>query len=118
MGRKFVIFDVASDMAHFRRQYAITTALSYPIPPRTALCGLVGAILGLPKNESLTLFRDSEAIFGVHIRAPIQTTGISLNLINTKDSKFFRLKGMNPRTTLRYEIVREPQYRVMFCHQS
>ncbi len=119
MRREFVIFDVASDMAHFRRQYAITTALSYPIPPRTALCGLVGAVLGLPKNESLSFFLDAEAVFGLQIRRPLRTVSVSLNLINTKyDKKFFRLKGRNPRTTVRYEVVCEPQYRVMFSHSS
>lgn len=116
MRRQFVVFDVASDMAHFRRQYAITTALTYLIPPRTALCGLVGAILGLPKNESLVRFRDENAVFGLQVLAPLRTGHVSINLVDTKDNPTFRLKAVNPRTTMRYEVVREPRYRVMFSH--
>lgn len=51
----FVVFDVTAEYAHFRRPYAITTALTFPIPTRTALCGLVGAITGLPKNDGLAV---------------------------------------------------------------
>lgn len=118
MGREFVIFDVASDMAHFRRQYAITTALTYPIPPRTALCGLVGAVLGLPKNESLTSFQDSEAVFGLQILNPLRTGYVSINLVDTKQNPTFRLKAVNPRTTVRYEVLRQPRYRIMFSHPT
>ena len=118
MRREFVIFDVASDLAHFRRQYAITTALTYPVPPRTALCGLVGAVLGLPKNESLAHFQDSEAVFGLQILSPLRTGYVSINLVDTKQNPSFRLKAVNPRTTVRYEVLRQPRYRVMFSHPS
>lgn len=117
MRREFVIFDVCGDIAHFRRQYAITTALTYAIPPRTALCGLVGAVLGLPKNDSLADFGDEDAIFGIEIVKPVRTTHVSINLVDTKGNPTFRLKAVNPRTTMRYEIIREPRFRVMFSHR-
>lgn len=116
MRRDFVIFDVAADIAHFRRQYAVTTALTYPVPPRTALCGLVGAVLGLPKNDSLTDLSDDAAIFGLQIIQPVRTSHVSINLVDTKDNRTFRLKAVNPRTTKRYEVIREPRFRVMFSH--
>lgn len=116
MDREFVVFDVAGDLAHFRRQYAITTALTYAIPPRTALCGLVGAILGLPKNDSLAEFGDDVAVFGLQMVRPVKTGHVSINLVNTKDNRTFRLEGENPRTTVRYEVIREPRFRVMFSH--
>ncbi|MBI4454798.1 MAG: type I-B CRISPR-associated protein Cas5 [Acidobacteria bacterium] len=116
MRREFAIFDVASDMAHFRRQYAITTALTYVLPPRTALCGLIGAVLGLPKNDSLSSFQDREAVFGIQIVEPIRTGHVSINLLDTKGSPDFRPKAVNPHTTMRYEIVSSPRYRIMFSH--
>jgi CRISPR-associated protein Cas5h len=116
MPREFVIFDMAGDLAHFRRQYAITTALTYAIPPRTALCGLVGAVLGLPKNDSLEHFSDDDAVFGIQIVNPVRTGRVSINLVDTKDNPTFRLKAVNPRTTMRYEVIREPRFRVLFSH--
>jgi CRISPR-associated protein Cas5h len=117
----FVVFEVASDMAHFRRQYAITTALTYVVPPRTALCGLVGAILGLPKNDCLREFTDDLATFGLQIVEPIRTGHVSINLVQTKDGLNFRpTRGprVQPHTTMRYEVVKSPRYRVIFGHQQ
>jgi CRISPR-associated protein Cas5h len=122
MFRKFIVFDVHSDMAHFRRPYAITTALTFPAPPRTALCGLVGAILGMPKNDSLQSFRDSQAIFSIELLSPLRTSHVSINLLDTKGTptvqgiQTFRPKSVNPHTIMRYEIVREPHYRIWFSH--
>lgn len=116
--REFVIFDVGSDIAHFRRQYAVTTALTYAVPPRTALCGLVGAVLGLPKNECLRELTDLDAVFGLQIMEPVRTSHVSINLLDTKGSLDFRPKRVNPHTAMRYEVVHSPRYRVMFSHAT
>jgi CRISPR-associated protein Cas5h len=115
---QFTVFEVASDLAHFRRPYAITTALTFPIPPRTALCGLVGAVLGLPKNEGLRCFGDGEAVFGIEIREALKTTSFSINLLDTKDNPTFRPKRENPHTPMRYEFIRAPRYRILFSHKD
>jgi CRISPR-associated protein Cas5h len=114
--REFTVFEVESDMAHFRRPYAITTALSFPVPPRTALCGLVGAILGLPKNDSLREFGDDRAIFGLQLLEPVRSAHCSLNLLDTKENPTFRPKAENPHTQMRYEYIRAPRYRIYFSH--
>jgi len=44
---KVLVFDVSSDYAHFRQPYSTTSSLTYAIPPRTAIFGLIGAILGI-----------------------------------------------------------------------
>ena len=46
-----ICFQFHGRFGHFRRGEAATSALSYPVPPRTALLGLIGAILGLAKDE-------------------------------------------------------------------
>lgn len=116
--REFTVFEVAGDLAHFRRPYAITTALTFPVPPRTALCGLVGAVLGLPKNEGLRHFSDSDAVFGLEILEPLKTTSFSINLLDTKDNPTFRPKLVNPHTPMRYEFIRAPRYRILFSHND
>jgi CRISPR-associated protein Cas5h len=114
--REFISFEVAGDVAHFRRQYAITTALTYPIPPRTALCGLVGALLGLAKNDGLAELTDSKAIFGLQLLQPDRTGHISINLLQTKGGLLAWRTAENPRSAMRYEVIREPHYRVLFSH--
>lgn len=116
--REFTVFDVESDLAHFRRPYTTTSALTFPIPPRTALCGLVGAILGLPKNDGLAELTDEKAVFGLLTAAPLSLTQYSFNLVDTKDNPSFRLKPENPHTQVRYECIRFPRYRIAFSHSS
>jgi CRISPR-associated protein Cas5h len=44
---KVLVFDITSDYAHFRKPYTTTSALTYSVPPRTAIVGLVGNIIGV-----------------------------------------------------------------------
>jgi CRISPR-associated protein Cas5h len=43
-------FEWSGKYGHFLRAEATVNALSYPMPPRTAVLGLLGAILGLEKD--------------------------------------------------------------------
>ena len=40
-------FDIAGPIAMFRRPYTTTSSVSFPLPPPTAVAGLIGAIVGL-----------------------------------------------------------------------
>jgi CRISPR-associated protein Cas5h len=44
------VFDYSGRFAHFLRAEATANALTYPVPPRTVLLGLTGALLGLSKD--------------------------------------------------------------------
>lgn len=46
-----ICFRLSGRFGHFLRAEANASAPSYPIPPRTALLGLIGAVLGLEKDE-------------------------------------------------------------------
>jgi len=48
---KLVKFRLEGRFGHFLRAEANASAPSYPVPPRTAILGLLGAILGLAKDE-------------------------------------------------------------------
>jgi CRISPR-associated protein Cas5h len=49
---------------HFLRAEANVNALSYPLPPRTAVLGLLGAIAGLPKDRPGVLLHDALVSIG------------------------------------------------------
>lgn len=44
-------FRLSGRFAHFLRAEASASALSYPVPPRTVILGILGAVLGLSKDE-------------------------------------------------------------------
>ncbi|ABO49082.1 CRISPR-associated protein, Cas5h family [Desulforamulus reducens MI-1] len=47
---KLIAFRLSGRFGHFLRAEAGTSALSYPVPPRTVLLGILGAVLGLEKD--------------------------------------------------------------------
>lgn len=49
---KLITFQLRGRFAHFLRAEASASALSYPVPPRTVMLGILGAVLGIPKDES------------------------------------------------------------------
>ena len=49
---------------HFLRAEANVSALSYPIPPRTAVLGLLGAILGLEKDQLPEILGNAQVAIG------------------------------------------------------
>jgi len=48
---KLINFRLSGRFAHFLRAEASASALSYPVPPRTVILGILGAVLGLSKDE-------------------------------------------------------------------
>ncbi len=57
---QLIKFKLRGRFAHFLRAEASASALSYPIPPRTALLGIIGAILGIPKDEPQIVLEPSK----------------------------------------------------------
>jgi CRISPR-associated protein Cas5h len=117
---KVLIFDVWGDYAHFRRFYTTTSPLTFPIPPRTALCGLIGAIIGLEKenNEYLEYFTLDKAFIGLKIdeKHPLKKVMISENLIHTKNAKGPGMNLITERTQINFEFLKDQKYRIYFNH--
>lgn len=59
---KVLIFDIKGRFAHFRKFYTNSSSLSYGIPPRTTLIGLIASILGYERDEYYDIF-DSEKMY-------------------------------------------------------
>jgi len=57
---KIVRFFYSGRLGHFLRAEATANALTYPVPPRTVLLGLCGAILGLPKDAAQVLLQSAQ----------------------------------------------------------
>ncbi|TYB30543.1 MAG: type I-B CRISPR-associated protein Cas5 [Candidatus Mcinerneyibacterium aminivorans] len=114
MNNKFLIFKVFGDWGHFKIPYTTTSPLSFPIPPKTTVTGMLGAILGLGKNEYLKYFSKRNYKLGIIINNPVKKIRIGQNLINTKTEKtkyFGRMKAdKSARTQLNIEYLKNPSY--------
>ena len=75
---KLLVFDIWGNYAHYKQIYATTSAISYPIPFKTAIYGYVSAILGFNKieNNYLKYFQDGNCKIGLQLLNEISTTRI------------------------------------------
>ena len=113
---KVLVFDIKAEYAHFKKYYTTTSPLTFAIPPKTTVYGIIGAILGLDKSEYLKYFAAGNCQIGIGIKNPIKKTRINLNLIKTKEAKLMsRIKN---RTQIRTEYLKDAEYRIYFAHQD
>uniref|UniRef100_A0A7C5V276 CRISPR-associated protein Cas5 n=1 Tax=Caldicellulosiruptor owensensis TaxID=55205 RepID=A0A7C5V276_9FIRM len=47
---KFLVFELKGKFAHFRKFYTNSSSLSYLVPPRTVIEGIIAAILGFERD--------------------------------------------------------------------
>jgi CRISPR-associated protein Cas5h len=113
---KVLVFDVWGEFGHFRKHYTTTSPLTYSIPTRTAIAGMIGAIEGLGKDEYLNYFSKKDANIAVKIGSPIKKTRIAENLIDTKNA--LMMSRIKNRTQIRFEVLKDVKYRIYFSHSS
>ncbi len=111
---KVLVFDVWSDYAHFRKFFTTTSPLTFSLPPRTALCGFMGAILGLSKETYLSKFPKKDAHFSVRLLNPVKKVRFSENLIDTDSINTMNV--IKQHTRIKFEFLKDPRYRIYFSH--
>lgn len=114
-----LVFDVGGDYAHYRKFNTTTSPLTYHLPPRPALAGLLGAVLGVlretapgrfaadvtPVNE---LFHPDRCALAVRLLHPVRKTQMAFNLLDTKKSFY----NVEQRTQIEFELLKDPKFRI------
>ena len=98
-----LVLDIKSKFGVFNKPYSTTGGLlTYRIPPKPTVIGLLGAIIGLSFEESLALFSDVK--IGIKPLNPINYTSVVFNC---------HYGGRKNRmVNVRQQILIEPHYRV------
>ena len=119
---KCLVFDIYGDYGHFRKFYTTSSPLTFSIPPRTSVSGMIAAIIGLDKEEYPKYFSKKSAKIAVRINTPINKGRISYTLIDTKKCRSNKgvtyLNELHGRTQVTFEILKKPSYRIYFCHDD
>ncbi len=124
--KEILIFDISSEYGHFRKYNTTTSPLTYSIPTRTAIAGILGAILGMEREirdgvypEGVTpvqeFFSKENSGIGIQILNPVKKVTVGFNLINTKKSFYDLTKA--GRTQIEFELLKEPKFRI-FLYMS
>lgn len=125
---KVIIFDISGEYGHFRKFNTTTSPLTYSLPTPTAVYGMLGAILGIEREDSQGRIPEGKeylnAIFSSHnteiaIRplANVKKVNMGFNLLNTANGKdsYFNIayeKNKYGRTQIEYEILKDPVFRI------
>ncbi len=125
--KELLIFDIKGEYGHFRKYNTTTSPLTYSIPTRTAIAGILGAILGMEREirdgvypdgvEPVQEFFSKErSDMAVQIIRPVKKENIGFNLINTKIS-FYELTRKS-RTQIEFELVKDVHYRIYLAMED
>jgi CRISPR-associated protein Cas5h len=79
-------FKVKGKLAHFRKYYANNTALSFSIPPRTTLIGIVAAVMGWTKDSYYERLSSENIHFGIRVLSPLKKSFQRLNFLSIKST--------------------------------
>ncbi len=112
---KTLIFDVIGDYAHFRKYFSTSSPVTFSIIPPTAVLGIIGAIIGLSREDNyyLKVLNEAKTSIAIKINKPIKKTRLGINLINTKGNYWVpKQRREGARTQLKYEFIKDISYRL------
>lgn len=118
--------DISGDYGHFRKNYTTSSPLTHCIPPRTALTGLLGAIMGYPPSGEENyhrVFTPTQTKIAVVPRAPIRKQRINKNMLKIKGDTG-NLASLNDppseitRNQVPFEVLRQPHYTLYIWHSD
>lgn len=119
---KCLVFSISGPFAHFRRVETSQTRLSYRIPPRTTIAGLLAGILGYDRDSYYQAFSRDHAAIAVEISDPLRTITMPISHRTVDDGStttigddtlsFKLVESAGDRQRVAHEMLRNPQYRV------
>jgi CRISPR-associated protein Cas5h len=107
-----VVFDIEGRFAHFRKIYTNSSSLSYLVPPRTTVQGILAAMLGYERDSYYTKL-DKEVFIAVKKNYPTYMMTHTLNYIRAVSTG--ELSKPKEHTQIPFEVMASRQkvsYRV------
>lgn len=122
---KVLVFDVWAPFAYFRKGFTTTTALTYPFIPRSAVEGLIGAIIGLRSEEYPEALEHAK----IAVRLLNKVKKIPFSMMHThvdawKEFGLYLKTGsmhISPdkfRARVKVEFLQDPRFRIYFSHTT
>jgi CRISPR-associated protein Cas5h len=115
------LFTVRGTLAHWRKWFTTTSALTYSFPPRTAVIGMIGAILGVHRAELAERFRASDTRTAVCPINPIVKDHLPEKWRQSPPrlarGRFDPAK-MDESFQANLEVIRHARYRIVFWHRD
>jgi len=106
-------FDLKGRTGHFKKYYSNKSSLSYILPTRTVLMGMIASVLEYPRDSYYDILSPERAKFGLQIINPVYKHFECMNY----------LRDGGGRTQVRLQLVLPKEadslkYRVYFTHKD
>ncbi len=112
------VFDIWGPYGHFRKAYAPLSPVTYPCPTPTAVCGMIGAILGLGKEEYLDRLNCGHFSIGIQMLNPVRKFRAAINLIKAESRSLGDFISTDVHDQIPYEFLQDPAFRIYFSHED
>lgn len=135
---KILIFDIYADYGCFKKFYTTSSILTYDFPPKTALIGVIGSILGYKrKSKEMKELRDIK--IGIKILNQIKKIHQGINWLNTKVKSikidpiitsflepiaqfsvkdFYGFVGINKNKPSNLQLLKNPKFRIFISNEN
>lgn len=116
---KFIVFDIYGKFAHFRKFYTNSSSLTYGVPPRTTIAGILAAILGLERDSYYDIFSSSKLKLAV--RKLTATRKLLQTLNYMKATSASELISPKDHTQVPFEILTGEEnvgFRIYLTHED
>jgi CRISPR-associated protein Cas5h len=120
MKKQVIKFKLSGDYALFKKPFANNQPQSFVIPPKTAILGMIGAMMGWSKAEYIKKLSFEKFLYAVRLSTPkIKKDLIGINLMQGKSAKFTFNENpiKNPpergkRSPTRFEFLKEMEWEI------
>lgn len=116
---KMMIFDLWGKFAHFRKFYTNSSSLSYSVPPRTTIEGMIGALLGYERDSYYEILNSDNLHLAVRKVGKTKKIMQSLNYIKATGSG--DLISPKSHTQIPFELIagdKKIRYRFYVVHED
>lgn len=109
---KVLVFNIRGKTAHFKKYYSNKSSLTYRIPPRTVLMGMVASILKYPRDSYYDILSPEKAKFSIKIEKNSSTHFECMN--------YLKESGGHTQVRLQLLLPKEDriEYKVFFTHKE
>ncbi len=110
--KRVLVFNIQGKFAHFKKFYSNKSSLTYKIPPRTVLMGMIASILQYSRDSYYDILDSNRAKFGVKIIRPGIPHFECMNYLKEDGNHTqVRLELLVPKN----DII---EYQVFFTHED
>lgn len=111
---KILVFDICADYAQFKKYFTNMSPLTFSMPPRTVLSGILGALIGIDKRENPECFSRENSFISVKTNHPVKKVKVPTNYLKTTKKEHFSRFVQHKPTNVEY--LKEPSFRVYVGH--